>query len=158
MTSSNPTNSPATSAPSEAVMVLMQTVYEVMQVEQKQTARHIVVSILEIIAFIGLTIGGIVFCELKYFYGAFNFTTVMFFNILIVSISYFATMHFFYVLDTAKEKYHDIMDATTKGVTITSAMEEDFEAGRRVIVKITPKLHITIDSFAEEELEAENYD
>lgn len=148
-------NSPTTTTsptPSETVMVLMQTVCDVMQAEQSHAARSIFASILGIVAFVGLAIVGVTFCEFKYIYGSFDFITVMTLCILLISVSYFAAMQFFCNFDIAREKYKDLVEAATKGVTITAAMERDFEEGRRIMVRITPKLEITIDSFSEDEL------
>lgn len=152
MEQSNLSNPSTSSTPSETAMVLMQTLCEIIQTEQSRAVRNIIKSILGIIAFIGLAIGGVVLCEFKYIYGVFDFTTVMLLCTLLISISYFAAMHFFCLLDMAREKYKDLLDAASTGVTITSAMEKDFEEGRRIIVRITPKLDVTIDSFDENEL------
>lgn len=152
MEQSNLPNPTASSTPSETVMILMQTICEAMQAEQSRATRSILSSILGIAVFIGLAIGGVIFCEFKYICGAFDFITVMTLCILLISVSYFAAMQFFCNFDIAREKYKDLVEAATKGVTITAAMERDFEEGRCIIVKITPKLELAIDSFTEEEL------
>lgn len=142
----------------DTAMVIAQLICDVMRTEQSRATKDVVTSLLGIIAFIGLAIGGVVFCEFKYIYGWLDFTTVMLLCTLLMAISYFASMHFFCIFDIAREKYKDLIVAAAKGVTITSEMEKDFEEGRRIIVKITPKLDITIDSFDEDELGEQHND
>lgn len=139
--------------PSESAIVLMQAICDTLISLKKETEKNIALSMVGMTAAAIFCISGIALCEIMFFHGKLDLTTTMLLDAFCVFLSYFCTGHFYSAHNLAKRKYTDLLSVIARGVMVTSEMERDFENGKSIIVTISPRLNIIIDSFPVDELE-----